>query len=118
MGETKARNARVLGVSECSDLAVIRWRGTSTAGGTRARRPGLEVYVAGAALGDPGVHPDPWHRLKEKADGDTGWASIDYAIEHDAAQHPGSSGGPLVSKDGAVVGVAPATTQARGLRRA
>ncbi len=107
-GETKARNARVLGVSECSDLAVIQVEGDTPAyleWYEGAIEPGLEVYVAGFPLGDPEYTLTRGIVSKEKADGDTGWASIDYAIEHDAAQHPGNSGGPLVSKDGAVVGV-------------
>ncbi|MHB1319753.1 MAG: S1C family serine protease, partial [Anaerolineae bacterium] len=107
-GEDDPRNARVLGVSECSDLAVIQVDGKSPAylnwyeGAIEA---GLEVYVAGFPLGDPEYTLTRGIVSKEKADGDTGWASIDYAIEHDAAQHPGNSGGPLVSKDGTVVGV-------------
>jgi serine protease Do len=107
-GETKARNARVLGVSECSDLAVIQVDGKSPAFLTwydGRIEAGLEVYVAGFPLGDPEYTLTRGIVSKEKADGDTGWASIDYAIEHDAAQHPGNSGGPLVSKDGSVVGV-------------
>jgi serine protease Do len=107
-GETDPRNAKILGVSECSDLAVIQVEGDSPAflewfdGRIEA---GLEVYVAGFPLGDPEYTLTRGIVSKEKADGDTGWASIDYVIEHDAAQHPGNSGGPLVSKDGTVVGV-------------
>jgi len=107
-GEDEPRNARVLGVSECSDLAVIQVEGQSPAylewydGKIEA---GLEVYVAGFPLGDPEYTLTRGIVSKEKADGDTNWASIDYVIEHDAAQHPGNSGGPLVTRDGKVVGV-------------
>ena len=107
-GEDDPRNARVLGVSECSDLAVIKVDGDTPAylewydGAISA---GLEVYVAGFPLGDPEYTLTRGIVSKEKADGETSWASIDYAIEHDAAQHPGNSGGPLVTGDGQVVGV-------------
>jgi serine protease Do len=42
---------------------------------------------------------------KEKADGNTSWASVDHVLMHDAVINPGNSGGPLVDKDGKVVGI-------------
>ncbi|MCB0968874.1 MAG: serine protease, partial [Ilumatobacter sp.] len=106
--EDTPRNAKVLGVSECSDLAVIEIDGSpiptlSWFSGTNA--PGTEVYVAGFPLGDPEYTLTRGVISKERAGGDTSWASIDHAIEHDASSQPGNSGGPLVTADTLVAGV-------------
>ncbi|MCX6068320.1 MAG: PDZ domain-containing protein, partial [Chloroflexi bacterium] len=42
---------------------------------------------------------------KEKADGQTSWASLDYVLGHDATINPGNSGGPLITNNGQVVGI-------------
>lgn len=104
----KTYNARVLGVSECSDLAVIQidgvdfpyleWRDGSI-------DVGLDVYAAGFPLGEPQFTLTRGIVSKERAGGETSWASVDYVIEHDATINPGNSGGPLVDEDGRVVGV-------------
>ncbi len=107
-GETEPRNARILGVSECSDLAVIdidgegypylEWfDGDITTG--------LDVFAAGFPLGDPEFTLTRGIVSKERASGETSWASVDAVIEHDATINPGNSGGPLVTEDGRVVGV-------------
>lgn len=105
-GEDKPRHARVIGVSECSDLAVIDLEGEGYSylewydGKITV---GLEVYAAG--------FPDPEFTLtrgiisKERTDGDTQWASVDTVVEHDATLNEGNSGGPLVSKNGKIIGV-------------
>lgn len=107
-GERKARNARVLGVSECSDLAVIDIEGD----GYPALEwyegdiyTGLPVYAAGYPLGDPEFTLTSGIISKEKAFGQTNWASVEGVIEHDATINPGSSGGPLVTQDGQVIAV-------------
>jgi serine protease Do len=107
-GEDELRNARVLGVAECSDLAVIdidgdgfpfmAWRDGSA-------NVGLDVYAAGFPLGDPEFTLTRGIVSKARADGDRAWTSVDYVLEHDANIQPGNSGGPLVDKDGRVVGV-------------
>jgi serine protease Do len=107
-GEDKPRNAKVLGVSECSDLAVIDIEGDELPAlswyeGTV--QPGLEVYAAGYPLGDPEFTLTRGIVSKADADGETNWASIDHVIEHDANTQPGNSGGPLVSADGQVVAI-------------
>lgn len=107
-GETRPRNAKVLGVSECSDLALIDIDGDGfpyLEWFDGAVVPGLEVYTAGFPLGDPEYTLTRGIVSKERADGDSNWASADYVIEHDARLNPGNSGGPLVTKDGQVVGV-------------
>jgi len=107
-GEERPRNARILAVSECSDLAVIDIDGDGFPYLTWYQGPinvGLDVYAAGFPLGDPEFTLTRGIVSKENADGDTSWASVDLVLEHDATINPGNSGGPLVTADGQVVGV-------------
>ena len=107
-GQDEELNARVLGVSECSDLAVIDIDGDGFPFLAWSEAPvdvGLDVYAAGFPAGDPEYTLTRGIISKARADGDTGWASLDYVLEHDASIHPGSSGGPLVDEEGRVVGV-------------
>jgi serine protease Do len=107
-GERTPRNAQVLGVSECSDLAVIdidgdgypymEWFDDPTP-------PGLVVFAAGFPLGDPEFTLTRGIISKAQVRGETNWASVDAVVEHDATINPGNSGGPLVSEDGQVIGV-------------
>lgn len=107
-GESTPRNARVLGVSECSDLAVIdiegdgyrylEWYGDEITAG-------LDVYTIGYPLGVTDVTMTRGIVSQPHADGETTWSSIDDVIQHDATINPGSSGGPLVTPAGQVVGV-------------
>lgn len=113
---TKSYNARVLGVSECNDLALIQ---IANAGDLpslewQADEPsvGQEVYAAGFPLGDPEFTLTRGIVAKAQAAGDTPWASIDYTLEHDANIQPGNSGGPLVGADGRVVAVNYASSSA------
>ncbi len=111
-GESKPRNARVLGVSECSDLAVIDIDGDEIPALSwydGDATPGLEIYAAGYPLGDPEYTLTRGIVSKGNSVGETGWASVDHVLEHDAAIQPGNSGGPLVTDDGQVVGINYAT---------
>ncbi|HVP22069.1 MAG TPA: trypsin-like peptidase domain-containing protein [Anaerolineaceae bacterium] len=104
----KVYSAKVLGASECSDLAVIKINGSDFPylqwhEGTP--NVGLDIYAAGYPLGDPEFTLTKGIVSKAKADGNTNWASIGSVIEHDARINPGNSGGPLVDKDGKVVGI-------------
>lgn len=107
-GESTPRNARVLGLSECSDLAVIDIEGDGFpyldwySGSVKT---GLEVFAAGFPLGEPEYNLTKGIISKEQADGETSWASVDHVLGHDATINPGNSGGPLVDSNGAVVGV-------------
>ncbi|MCL4559369.1 MAG: trypsin-like peptidase domain-containing protein [Chloroflexi bacterium] len=104
----KAYNAKILGVSECSDLAVIdidgegfpylQWRGGDVKAGT-------QVWSAGYPLGDPEFSIHRGVVSKEHSSGETSWASVDSVLEHDATINPGNSGGPLVDDNGQVVGI-------------
>lgn len=109
-GDTTPHNARIIGTSECNDLALIDidypddlayldWY-------TDPIEVGLDVYAAGFPLGDPEFTLTRGIVSKIRANGDiTGTSSIEHTIEHDAAIQHGNSGGPLVSVDGRVVGI-------------
>ncbi len=107
-GDDEPHNARVLGVSECSDLAVIKIDGANFDyldwyDGPVA--PGTEIYAAGFPLGDTEYTVLDGIVSKANADGETSWASVDAVIEHSADTLPGNSGGPIVTADGQVVAV-------------
>ncbi|NJN95730.1 MAG: SH3 domain-containing protein [Anaerolineales bacterium] len=107
-GEEEWKRATVLGVSECSDLAVIDIEGDGYPYMTWYEgdiKPPLKVFTAGFPLGDPEFTMTSGIVSKAQADGDSAWASVDHVIEHDATINPGNSGGPLVSEEGQVVAV-------------
>ncbi len=101
-------NARVLGVSECNDLAVIDLEGDGYTylnwyeGEINA---GLDIFAAGFPLGTEEYTLLDGIVSKENFTGETSWASIDAVIEHSADTLPGNSGGPIVTTDGEVVAV-------------
>ena len=110
----KVYNARVLGASECSDLAVIKIDGNNfpyLQWHEGAPKVGLEVYAAGYPLGDPEFTLTKGIISKASADGKTSWASVESVLEHTALINPGNSGGPLIDKDGKVVGINYASNQ-------
>lgn len=107
-GETSPRNAKVLGVSECSDLAVIDIEGAGYDylewfPGTID--VGMDMYIAGFPLGDPEYTLTKGVISKAKANGETAWASVDSVVEYDATSNPGNSGGPVITPDGKVIAV-------------
>lgn len=105
---TKSYNAKVVAVSECSDLALIDLEGDGYPYLVWHEGPinvGLEVYSAGYPLGEPQFTLTRGIVSKEEAGGETSWASLDSVIEHDATINPGNSGGPLLDVDGKVVGI-------------
>ncbi len=107
-GDSRPRNAKVIAVSECSDLAVIDIDGEGfpyLEWYDGAVTTGMEVYVAGFPLGEPEYSLTRGIISKERAVGESDWASVDNVIEHDALLNPGNSGGPLVTGEGQVVGV-------------
>ncbi len=107
-GKSEPVNARVLGVSECSDLAVIDLEGGDYPYLDWHDGPistGLDVFAAGFPLGDPQFTLTKGIIAKEAGDGETWWASIDQVLMHDAIINPGNSGGPLVNSEGKIVGV-------------
>ena len=107
-GEDEPRNAKILGVSECSDLAVIDVEGDGfeyLAWYADEVAVGVNVYAAGFPLGDHEYTLLDGIVSKENANGETNWASVDQVIEHTTDILPGNSGGPLVTDQGRVVGV-------------
>ena len=101
--------ARVLGASECADLAVIEIDDVTTVPYLDwydgEVRPGLDIYVAGFPLGDPEYTLT--RGIVSRAHGilDENWAWVEDSIEHDAATNPGNSGGPVITADARVVGI-------------
>ncbi len=107
-GESQTYNAKILGVSECSDLAVIDLEGDDfpyLAWYEGDINPGLDVYAAGFPLGEPEYTLTRGIVSKAQTRGETNWASVDAVLQHDATINPGNSGGPLVTADGQVAGV-------------
>lgn len=107
-GDHDPVRARVLGVDECADLAVIQVEGDGYSyldlydGEIEVGTP---VFAAGFPLGDPEYTLTSGIVSKASADGNTNWASVDAVIEHDARINPGNSGGPLLTEDGEVIGI-------------
>jgi serine protease Do len=107
-GSATPVNARVLGVSECADLAVIdlegegypyfEWYPDDVA-------VNLDVRSAGFPLGTSEFTLTRGIVSQARADGETPWASVDSVLEHDARINPGNSGGPLLDDNARVVGV-------------
>ncbi|HTN80428.1 MAG TPA: protein kinase [Acidimicrobiales bacterium] len=106
-GDPKPKNARVLGRSECDDLAVIDIAGEgypffqwSTSGAA----VGDTVHAAGYAAGDTqfALTDGTVSTVDSLA---TTWSATDDVLKHDADTQPGESGGPLLDGDGLVVGV-------------
>jgi serine protease Do len=107
-GAGEPLNAKILGVSECADLAVIEIEGDGypfLEWHTGDAKVGLEVYTAGFPLSDPEFTMTKGIVSKADANGESSWASVDYVLEHDATINPGNSGGPLVDDQGRVVGI-------------
>lgn len=105
-GESEPRNAVLLGVSECSDLAVLDIRGSGfpyLKWQAEPVRTGQAVIAAGYPGGD---YVETSGRIVElNSRIESSWAAIDAEIGHTARLRPGNSGGPLLNSSGAVVGV-------------
>ena len=99
-------DARLLGVSECNDLAVLKVDGTFPALALAATPPqvGEQIFVAGHPNGDPYTLTNGIVAKPPSAD-DTSWASVTQEIQITAQTYPGNSGSPVVNTAGQVIGV-------------
>lgn len=107
-GQDDPVTARVLGASECDDLAVIDLEGggyTATEWAKPQIDQGLEVFSLGYPLGDPELTQTRGIITKTKSSSANAFFATTNSIEHDARINPGNSGGPLVLEDGSVLAV-------------
>lgn len=115
-GKTDPVPAKVLGASECADLAVIDLDGGGydTLEWAKAA-PGIgdEVQAVGYPLGVREITLKPGVVEKVKGPEATDWAAVGGVMQHSAEIKPGNSGGPLVNKSGQVVGVNYAGSEAK-----
>ena len=101
--------AKILGISECNDLAVVQLTGTQSfpalAWADKDPSAGQQVWAAGFPLGDKEYHIIPGNIESNHVNGNTEWAALDYRLQMSNPIQHGNSGGPLLSDDGKVVGI-------------
>ncbi len=105
-------DANVINVQPENDLAVLRARSipddlvAATMRSTADLLPGEEVVAVGYPFGiGPSVSSGVVSGLKREFNSPDGRQTMTNLIQFDAAANPGNSGGPLVTRDGAVVGI-------------
>ena len=104
--------ARLINVQPENDLAVLRALSipddlpAATLRSTADLSPGDEVVAAGFPFGiGPSVSSGVVSGLKRQFRSPDGQQMLTNLIQFDAAANPGNSGGPLITFDGAVVGI-------------
>ena len=105
-------DADVVGLQPQNDLAVLKARKipddlqAATMRSTADLRPGDRVTAVGFPFGlGPSVSHGVVSGLKREFRSPEGQKILTNLIQFDAAANPGNSGGPLVTDDGAVVGI-------------
>ena len=107
-GDSDGRGGRIIGIDECSDLALIKIDGANypylALGGGE---PALDspVLALGYAHGRPTLSTTRGRVVDLSAEGASGWAALGHTLQHSAEIHPGNSGGPLLADNSTVVGV-------------
>jgi putative serine protease PepD len=110
-GDGSTAEAKIIGLSETNDLAVIKVDGVNkltpaTFAKSESLKVGQTVVAAGAPLGlsesvTSGIVSNTARPVRSGSTND----AVYLAIQTDAAINPGNSGGPLVDLNGAVVGI-------------
>jgi S1-C subfamily serine protease len=101
--------ARVIGISTCDDLAVLKVEQTAdltpaVIGASNTLKPGEDVLAMGYPLGDQlGIDPSVTRGIVSRVDAEQG--NLQGLIQTDLVMNAGSSGGPLIDMYGAVVGI-------------
>ncbi len=105
-------DARVIGMQPEDDLAVLQAATVpddlvpATLRSTKDLAPGDQVVAVGFPFGiGPSVSDGVVSGLRREFQSPQGKRLLTNLIQFDAAVNPGSSGGPLVTTDGAVVGI-------------
>jgi putative serine protease PepD len=106
-GETHGRTATIVGIDTNADLALIRVSDTAglqpaRCGDSTTLRVGDPVVAIGDAL-DLGSTPSVTQGIVSALARNVG--TLTGVIQTDAAVNPGNSGGPLVNRDGEVIGI-------------
>jgi serine protease Do len=100
-------DARVIGSSECHDLAVLKITGDDLKAlrwSEQEPRVGESIFVAGHPNGDTYTLTDGIVAKTGEAS-ESSWTSIKEELQITAQTFPGNSGSPVVSEEGAVLGV-------------
>ena len=104
----KTYKADLIGVDRAHDLAVIQIHGggfsPATLGDSRGLQVGQKVFAIGNPFGLSGTMTRGIVSSIRSVQ-ESGGASIDEAIQTDAAINPGNSGGPLLNSKGEVIGI-------------
>jgi S1-C subfamily serine protease len=105
-------DAEIVGLKPENDLAVVRAKAIpddlppATLGSTQKLQPGDEVVAVGFPFGiGPSVSAGVISGLNREFRSPEGHRVLNRLIQFDAAANPGSSGGPLVTMEGEVIGI-------------
>ncbi len=105
-------DAELVGMKPATDLAVVKAKKIpddltpATLGSTQKLQPGDEVVAVGFPFGiGPSVSAGVISGLNREFRSPEGHRVLTRLIQFDAAANPGSSGGPLVTMDGEVIGI-------------
>jgi len=117
-------DADLVGAQPQNDLAVLQPKHLpdelqpATLASTAGLRPGDQVVASGFPFGiGPSVSAGVVSGLKrEFIDPDNAKVKLTNLIQFDAAVNPGNSGGPLVNRDGEVIGIVTAIVNPSGAR--